>query len=98
MRTPVDAEQAAHVVGVGEELRRRAGVDDLPRVEHDDVAGEALDDGEVLLDEQHGRQLGGAPERRGDLGHEQRGEALRGLVDEQHLVLPGPGACWSTRT
>ena len=43
MRTPVDAEQAADVVGVGEELSRRAGMDDLSRVEHDDVAGEALE-------------------------------------------------------
>ena len=66
---------------------RRPGVDDAARVEHDDVLRDPPDDGEVLLDEQHGRELRGALERGRDLGHEQRREPLRRLVDEQHRVL-----------
>ena len=39
-----------------------------------------------------GRQLGRALERGSDLGHEQRREALRRLVDEEHLVSVEEGA------
>ena len=67
--------------------RAGPGVDDAARVEHDDVLGDAADDGEVLLDEQHRALLADALERRRDLGHEQRREALRRLVDEQDPVL-----------
>ena len=62
------------------------GVDDPAAVEDDDVACEALHHRQVLLDEQDRGQLGGTLEHRGDLGHEERREALRRLVDEEHLV------------
>ena len=84
---PVDAEQRPDPLGVAEQLARRARVDDAAAVEHDDLLRDARDDGEVLLDEQHGRELRGALERRRDLGDEQRREPLRRLVDEQHRVL-----------
>ena len=60
-----------------------------------------LQDGEVLLDEHDGRQLGDALEDVSDLADDARSEALRRLVDEQqgvaveeragdrdHLLLP----------
>ena len=52
-----------------------------------------LHDGQVLLDEHDGRQLGGALERRGDLGDEEGSEALRRLVDEEQRVLVQERAC-----
>jgi hypothetical protein len=61
-------------------------VDDAARVEHDDVAREPLHERHVLLDEEDRRELGGALESCGDLGDEERSEALRRLVDEEHPV------------
>ena len=69
------------------ELLRRPGVHDAALVEHDDVARDRRDDAEVLLDEQHGRQLATPLEHPRDLGDERRREALRRLVDEQHAVV-----------
>ena len=66
---------------------RRPDVHDAARVEHDRVAGDALHDAEVLLDEQHRRQLRDALEGERHLGHEQRRQPLRRLVDEQQAVV-----------
>ena len=44
-------------------------------------------DAEVLLDEQHRRQLGEPLEHAGDVGDERGRETLRRLVDEQHAVV-----------
>ena len=91
MRASVDAEQPPNVLRVGEELRRRAGVDDAAPVEDDDVTRETLHDGEVLLDEDDRRQLGRALECLRHLGDEEGGQTLRGLVDEQELVAVEEG-------
>ena len=74
-------------LAVGEQLGRRARVDDAARVEDDDVRRNPADDLEVLLDEQN-RALGAdALERDRNLGDEHRREALGRLVDEQDHVL-----------
>jgi hypothetical protein len=49
--------------------------------------GDPAHDAEVLLDEQHGRQLGEPLEHAGHVRDEGRREALRRLVDEQHTVV-----------
>ena len=51
------AEHAVHHRLVREQLLRGPDVDDAAGVEHDRVACDALDDSEVLLDEQHRREL-----------------------------------------
>src|SRR5947207_432981 len=81
-----DPQQAAHERLVAQELRRLALVADAPGVDHDDVPCDPADDAEVLLDEHDRRELGGALEHPGDLGDEQRREALRRLVDQEQRV------------
>ena len=58
-----------------------------PLVEDDGVARDPADDAEVLLDEQHGRQLRQPLEHVRELGDERRREPLRRLVDEQQAVV-----------
>ena len=80
--------RAATAPARGRRAARRPGPCGRPGpVDDDHLLRDAGDDGEVLLDEQHRRELGRALERRGDLGHEQRREPLRRLVDEQHRVV-----------
>ena len=71
---------------VVEQLLGGADVHDPTRVEDDRVARDTAHDAEVLLDEQHRRQLGDALEHARDLGDEQGSEAFRRLVDEQQPV------------
>ena len=66
---------------------RRAGVDHATLVEHDRVPREAVDDVEVLLDEDDRCDLGRPLEHARDLRDEQRREPLRRLVDQQHAVV-----------
>src|SRR2546422_269243 len=82
-----NAEQAAHELGLREQLLGIALVDDASLVEHDDVARQPAHDSEVLLDEQYRRQLGQPLERAGDVGDERGRESLRRLVDEQQAVV-----------
>src|SRR5512146_1030131 len=72
-----DPQQLLDAAAVGEQVGRGAGVDDAAGVEHDRVAGDAPHHSEVLLHEQHRRQLGDALEHLRDLGDEQRREPLR---------------------
>ncbi len=58
MPASVHAKELADALGVAEQLGRRAGVDDAADVEHDDLLRDPRDDGEILLDEEHGRELG----------------------------------------
>ena len=80
------SEQPPDVVGIGEELGGRTCVHHLAAVEDDDVPGKPLDDRQVLLDKEDGRQLSRTTERGRDPADEQRREALRRLVDEEHLI------------
>ena len=82
-----DTKQRMDALAVVEQLAGEAGVDDAPGVEHDDVLGEAADDGQVLLHQQDGALLAGLLERGRDLVDHHRGEALGRLVDEQDAVL-----------
>ena len=72
---------------VREQLLGRTDVDDAAGVEHHRVAGDALHNAEILLDEQHGRELRDTLEHAGHLGDEQRRETLGGLIDEQNAVV-----------
>ena len=66
MTSPVHSEEAPHALWVVEDLCARPLVHDTPTVQDDDVLGEPLQDGEVLLDEHDGRQLADALE---DVSH-----------------------------
>ena len=81
------AEQPPGEVVVVEDLAGDAGVDDAAAADHDRAVGEPADDLEVLLDEQDRDDLGRLEQRVGDLGDDLRREALRGLVDEEELVV-----------
>ncbi len=81
-----DAEVAVHEIGV-EELGGGAGVDHAAAREDDDGVREGAHDLQVLLDEQHGRAVGGGLEGLRDGADDERREALRGLVDEQQAVV-----------
>jgi len=80
-------EEATDLCLVLEQRPGRAAVDHPPLVEDDRVAGQRPDDAEILLDQQHRRQLRHPLEHAGDLGDEVGREPLRGLVDQEHLVV-----------
>src|SRR5215208_1364980 len=80
MPASVDAEQRAHALRIPEQLLGAACMDDASSVEDDELLGNPGDDREILLDEEHRRELRGALERGRDLGHEQRRQTLGRLV------------------
>src|SRR5919108_542272 len=80
-------QEAPHLGQILEERLRRADVDDATLVEDDGVAREAMDDAEVLLDQQDRRNLGRVLEHPRHLGDEVWGEPLRRLVDQEEPVV-----------
>ena len=63
MPASVHPEERADALRIAEELGGWAAMDDTSDVEHHHLPRDACDDGEVLLDEQHRRELGHTLER-----------------------------------
>src|SRR6266508_746728 len=78
---------SAHEVGLRQEGGGSAFVDDPALAQHYDVACQPPHYREVLLDEQHRRELGDPFEDSSHLGHELRGKPFRRLVHEQKTVV-----------
>ena len=88
------AAQQAHRVGVprvGEDLARRALLDEAPGVEHADALAEAHDQAEVVRDQQDGGVDAAAQllDEVEDLGLHRGVEAGGGLVEDEQLRVDG---------
>src|SRR5262245_65859298 len=78
---------------VGEELRGAGGVDDLAAAQDVGAVGHGEGEREVLLHEEDGEPLTlELADHPPDLAHEEGGQALRGLVEEEQVWIAHEGA------
>src|SRR5262249_20641548 len=95
----IDAASSAHPkiarldLLVGEELRGAGGVDDLAAAQDVGAVGHGESEGEVLLHEAEALPLAlDPPDPPPPVAHEERGQPLRGLVEEEEVGIAHEGA------